>query len=84
MESNHLGVGLVQFSKIRHNSKHCFLNDAGTVYAQGRLKKKGIFCISPPRINVSGKIKLMCFDKTGTLTEEGLDFFGLISVSNNN
>lgn len=35
----------------------------GTYYAQSRLKKKAIFCISPPRINVSGKIKLVCFDK---------------------
>ncbi|XP_023338500.1 probable cation-transporting ATPase 13A3 isoform X3 [Eurytemora carolleeae] len=46
----------------------------GTVYAQNRLKKKGIFCISPARINVCGKLKLICFDKTGTLTEDGLDF----------
>lgn len=37
----------------------------GTYYAQSRLKKKGIFCISPPRINVSGKTKLVCFDKVG-------------------
>lgn len=37
----------------------------GTVYAQSRLKKQKIFCISPPRINVSGKIKMMCFDKVG-------------------
>ncbi|XP_066981982.1 polyamine-transporting ATPase 13A2-like [Macrobrachium rosenbergii] len=35
----------------------------GTYYAQSRLRKKGIFCISPPRINVSGKLKLVCFDK---------------------
>ena len=37
----------------------------GTIYAQSRLKAKSIFCISPPRINVSGKVKLVCFDKTG-------------------
>ncbi len=37
----------------------------GTVYAQSRLKKKDIFCISPQRINVCGKVKLVCFDKTG-------------------
>jgi hypothetical protein len=36
---------------------------AGTVYSQNRLKKLGIFCISPPRINVCGKVKLVCFDK---------------------
>lgn len=52
----------------------------GTVYAQGRLKRKNIFCISPPRINVSGKIKMMCFDKTGTLTEEGLDVWGVVPL----
>jgi magnesium-transporting ATPase (P-type) len=36
---------------------------AGTVYSQNRLKKLGIYCISPPRINVCGKVKLVCFDK---------------------
>lgn len=35
----------------------------GTIYAQQRLKKNGVFCISPPRINVCGKISLFCFDK---------------------
>ncbi|XP_072383561.1 polyamine-transporting ATPase 13A3-like isoform X2 [Diabrotica undecimpunctata] len=45
----------------------------GTVYSQNRLRKIGIFCISPPRINVCGKIKIACFDKTGTLTHDGLD-----------
>ncbi|XP_076874519.1 polyamine-transporting ATPase 13A2 [Brachyhypopomus gauderio] len=53
----------------------------GTLYAQRRLKKKGVFCISPPRINVCGKISLYCFDKTGTLTEEGLDVWGVKGVS---
>uniref|UniRef100_A0A0P4W4W7 Cation-transporting ATPase n=2 Tax=Scylla olivacea TaxID=85551 RepID=A0A0P4W4W7_SCYOL len=52
----------------------------GTYYAQSRLKKKAIFCISPPRINVSGKIKLVCFDKTGTLTEDGLEVWGVLEV----
>lgn len=49
----------------------------GTYYAQSRLKKLKIFCISPQRINVCGKLKLVCFDKTGTLTEDGLDLYGL-------
>ena len=49
----------------------------GTYYAQSRLKKLKIFCISPQRINVCGKMKLVCFDKTGTLTEDGLDFHGI-------
>ncbi|XP_077371234.1 polyamine-transporting ATPase 13A2 isoform X2 [Festucalex cinctus] len=50
----------------------------GTIYAQHRLKNQGIFCISPPRINVCGKVSLFCFDKTGTLTEEGLDVWGVM------
>ncbi|XP_054705791.1 polyamine-transporting ATPase 13A2 isoform X3 [Grus americana] len=55
----------------------------GTIYAQSRLKKRGIFCISPPRINLCGKIRLVCFDKTGTLTEEGLDVWGVVPLENN-
>lgn len=35
----------------------------GVVYSQNRLSKHKIFCISPPRINVCGKVKLACFDK---------------------
>ncbi|OPJ86261.1 putative cation-transporting ATPase 13A2 [Patagioenas fasciata monilis] len=54
----------------------------GTIYAQNRLKKQGIFCISPPRINLCGKIRLVCFDKTGTLTEEGLDVWGVVPLEN--
>ena len=50
----------------------------GTVYAQARLRKDKIFCLSPARINVCGKLKLICFDKTGTLTEEGLSLWGVI------
>ena len=48
----------------------------GTVFALSRLKKKKIYCISPPRVNVSGRVNLMVFDKTGTLTEDGLQVFG--------
>ncbi|KAK7094175.1 polyamine-transporting ATPase 13A3-like isoform X3 [Littorina saxatilis] len=53
----------------------------GTVYAQSRLKKEGIFCISPPRINFCGRINAFCFDKTGTLTEDGLDMWGVVPVA---
>uniref|UniRef100_A0A8C7I5Q3 ATPase cation transporting 13A2 n=1 Tax=Oncorhynchus kisutch TaxID=8019 RepID=A0A8C7I5Q3_ONCKI len=53
----------------------------GTIYAQSRLKREGVFCISPPRINISGKVSLFCFDKTGTLTEEGLDVWGVMEGS---
>ncbi|KAK7889349.1 hypothetical protein WMY93_024909 [Mugilogobius chulae] len=55
---------------------------AGIVYAQRRLKKIGIFCISPQRINICGQINLVCFDKTGTLTEDGLDLWGVQRVEN--
>ncbi|KAH7152534.1 hypothetical protein B0J13DRAFT_548672 [Dactylonectria estremocensis] len=49
----------------------------GTNFALNRLKRKQIFCISPQRVNVGGKIDIMCFDKTGTLTEDGLDVLGV-------
>jgi len=35
----------------------------GSIYAQHRLKKVGIFCISPHRINLCGKLQVICFDK---------------------
>jgi cation-transporting ATPase 13A2 len=49
----------------------------GTNFALSRLKKKNIFCISPQRVNVGGKLDVVCFDKTGTLTEDGLDVLGV-------
>nr|XP_029480022.1 probable cation-transporting ATPase 13A3 isoform X4 [Oncorhynchus nerka] len=55
---------------------------AGIVYAQRRLKRVGIFCISPQRINICGQLNLVCFDKTGTLTEDGLDLWGIQRVEN--
>ncbi|VVC96464.1 unnamed protein product [Leptidea sinapis] len=51
---------------------------AGVVYSQQRLKKNRIFCVSPPRIIICGKLQVMCFDKTGTLTEDGLDLYAVI------
>ena len=53
----------------------------GTNFALQRLKQKLIFCISPQRVNVGGKLDVMCFDKTGTLTEDGLDVLGVRVVS---
>ncbi|KAK3325625.1 hypothetical protein B0H66DRAFT_616280 [Apodospora peruviana] len=53
----------------------------GTNFALTRLKGKQIFCISPQRVNVGGKVDIMCFDKTGTLTEEGLDILGVRVVN---
>ncbi|XP_037694065.1 probable cation-transporting ATPase 13A4 isoform X3 [Choloepus didactylus] len=55
----------------------------GIIYAQRRLKKKGIFCISPQRINVCGQLNLVCFDKTGTLTRDGLDLWGVVPCGRN-
>ncbi|KAH8923688.1 hypothetical protein BT69DRAFT_143159 [Atractiella rhizophila] len=52
----------------------------GTTFAIARLRKLGIFCISPNRVNIGGKINIVCFDKTGTLTEDGLDVLGVRSV----
>ncbi|CBF77849.1 putative P-type ATPase [Aspergillus nidulans FGSC A4] len=49
----------------------------GTNFALSRLKGKKIFCISPQRVNVGGKLDVICFDKTGTLTEDGLDVLGI-------
>ncbi|KAF9583283.1 hypothetical protein BGW38_009827, partial [Lunasporangiospora selenospora] len=49
----------------------------GTSFAIARLKRSDIFCISPTRVIVGGKINCMCFDKTGTLTEDGLDVLGV-------
>ena len=55
----------------------------GTSFAIGRLRKLGIFCISPSRVNVGGKINVCCFDKTGTLTEDGLDILGVRGLERN-
>ncbi|XP_018576718.1 probable cation-transporting ATPase 13A3 [Anoplophora glabripennis] len=52
----------------------------GRFYAQIRLKRKEIFCISPRTINVSGSINCVCFDKTGTLTEDGLDLLCVVPI----
>ncbi|GAA5929875.1 putative acid anhydride hydrolase [Sporobolomyces koalae] len=52
----------------------------GTSFAIQRLRKMEIFCISPTRVNIGGKVNIVCFDKTGTLTEEGLDVLGVHSV----
>eukprot|EP00057_Strongylocentrotus_purpuratus_P007019 XP_011661493.1 PREDICTED: probable cation-transporting ATPase 13A3 isoform X1 [Strongylocentrotus purpuratus] len=53
----------------------------GMVFAQFRLKKEGIYCISPQRINLCGTVDVVCFDKTGTLTEDGLDLLGVQAAS---
>lgn len=54
----------------------------GVVYAQSRLRKEQIFCISPRSINISGCLNCVCFDKTGTLTEDDLNFAELRPIEN--
>ncbi|KAL3862275.1 hypothetical protein ACJMK2_008256, partial [Sinanodonta woodiana] len=54
----------------------------GIVFAQRRLKRQLIYCISPRSINVCGTINTVCFDKTGTLTEEGLDMKAVVRTLN--
>lgn len=49
----------------------------GTNIALARLRKKDTFCITPSRLNVGGRLDVVCFDKTGTLTEDGLDVLGV-------
>ncbi|ODV78077.1 putative cation-transporting ATPase [Suhomyces tanzawaensis NRRL Y-17324] len=54
----------------------------GTTFAISRLKKLQIYCIAPTRVNIGGKLDVMCFDKTGTLTEDGLDILGVHLAKN--
>lgn len=54
----------------------------GTTFAINRLKNKSIFCTSPTRVNIGGKLDVVCFDKTGTLTEDGLDVLGVHPTKN--
>ncbi|CAE6532313.1 unnamed protein product [Rhizoctonia solani] len=52
----------------------------GTAFAISRLRQAGVFCIAPTRVNVGGKVDVVCFDKTGTLTEDGLDVLGVRGI----
>lgn len=52
----------------------------GTAFAIVRLRQQGVYCISPTRVNMGGKVNVVCFDKTGTLTEDGLDVLGARTV----
>ncbi|XP_069583244.1 probable cation-transporting ATPase 13A5 [Ranitomeya imitator] len=54
-----------------------------SLYSQRRLRKQGIFCISPQRIVLCGQLNLVCFDKTGTLTEGDLDLWGIVPSDGN-
>jgi len=48
----------------------------GTSLCIARLRKEGIICINRFKVNITGKINVLCLDKTGTLTEENLEIFG--------
>jgi cation-transporting ATPase 13A2 len=48
----------------------------GISYSLSRLKKWGIICINRERVNLAGRVNMICFDKTGTLTEDHLDVYG--------
>ncbi|KAJ1026343.1 hypothetical protein NDA16_002430 [Ustilago loliicola] len=52
----------------------------GISFAINRLRKLGIFCISPNRVIIGGKVDVFCFDKTGTLTADGLDVLGTRTI----
>ena len=34
------------------------------------------------RVNLCGKVKLVCFDKTGTLTEDCMNMYGVMEAIN--
>ncbi|KAJ1596290.1 hypothetical protein NDA14_003037 [Ustilago hordei] len=53
----------------------------GISFAINRLRKLGIFCISPNRVIIGGKVDVFCFDKTGTLTADGLDVLGTRTIN---
>ena len=39
------------------------------------LRKEGIICINRFKVDITGKINVLCLDKTGTLTEENLEIW---------
>lgn len=55
----------------------------GTNFSLQRLREKEIYCITPSRVNVAGRVNLVAFDKTGTLTDEGLDVLGVHLIHEN-
>lgn len=47
----------------------------GQFYAQKRLEKNNIFCISPRSITVAGSIDCVCFDKVNNIFNVMYDLF---------
>ena len=52
----------------------------GLELAVNNLKKKNVITILMNKINICGRIRIMCFDKTGTLTENRLIFSGFLGM----
>lgn len=52
----------------------------GLEYSVKNLKEKKIQTLLMGKINLAGRVKVMCFDKTGTLTENNLIFHGFIHL----
>ena len=55
----------------------------GIVFSIQRMKSDRIYCISPNRVNVAGRVTTFVFDKTGTITEDSLSVMGSRSVTIN-
>ncbi|XP_018016585.1 polyamine-transporting ATPase 13A3 isoform X2 [Hyalella azteca] len=51
------------------------------VWAQRRLKKNNIYCVSSNYISLAGPVDVVCFDKTGTLTEDDLELACVVPCS---
>jgi cation-transporting ATPase 13A3/4/5 len=52
----------------------------GQIRSSKRLSLRGVFCVNPRRIAISGKVNIFCFDKTGTITKDGMEFSGVSYV----
>ena len=53
----------------------------GITLALTRLRRDKIICINRDRVNIAGKVNMICFDKTGTLTEDSLDVKGFLPTT---
>ena len=68
---------------IRGGCGHTPSNSSTSSNSVGTTSYIELYFVTPmTRVNVCGKIKLVCFDKTGTLTEDSLDMEGVITSSN--
>lgn len=47
-----------------------------------QLYTKNIYCLEPRRIQLAGKVDVVCMDKTGTLIEEKIELTGVVGKEN--